>query len=189
MGASEMKVSEVYQTYMRERTGYNPHLHKAQKRKHFIDLEALFDNEVGSLVREVDFHNEPPKTMDYEFTGDVFLLIDKRSFSASSSFAATFRCYQLGLLIGEETGGTKIFHANSMRKNLPHSGLVGVMATNRDYTTCFNEEEEDEGIQPDLLVKSTIPQLVAQRDAALDYTYRVIRKAKKLREQEEAKKN
>jgi len=180
MAASEMKVSEVYQEYMRQRTGYNPHKHVARTRRHYIDLKGLFANPIGSLVRKTDFHNEPPETLGYEFKGDVYLLIDKRSYSASSSFAATFRCYQLGLLIGEETGGTKIFHANSMRKAMSHSNLIVAMATSRKYTNCFNEEE-DEGIHPDLLVKPAIPQLVAQQDVALNYTLRVIKKTKKLR--------
>ena len=142
-------------------------------------MDALYDEKLGTLVKEEAFYNETPKEIPNEFTGDVFLLIDKRTYSASSSFAATARCYQLGILIGEETGGTKVFHANSMYKKLPHSANVCAMATARKYTACFHEE--DEGIQPDIKVTPSILQLVAGRDAVLDYTLRIIDKANKIR--------
>ena len=185
MAISEMKVSNAYREYFNDRYNYNFHQYRTKNRRHYIDITALFNEEVGTLVKEEASFNEPPKEMANEFTGDLFLLIDKRSFSASSSFAATFRCYQLGLLIGEETGGTKVFHANNMHKKLPHSAIRCAMATARDYTACYYAE--DEGIKPDLPVIPTIPQLVAKQDAALNYSLRVISKAKRLREMEEKK--
>ena len=185
MAISEMKVSYAYRKYFQDRYNYNFYQYTRKGRRHHIDLMALFNEEIGTMVKEEASFNEPPKEMQNEFTGDVFLLIDKRSFSASSSFAATIRCYQLGILIGEETGGTKVFHANNMYKKLPHSGIVCGMATTRKYTGCFHEE--DEGIKPDLPVVPTIPQLVAKQDVALNYSLRVISKAKRLREQEKKK--
>jgi len=175
MAQSEMKVSKPYQQYFQERTRGNIHQYSFRNLRHHIDLDALYDEKLGTLVKEEAFYNETPKEIPNEFTGDVFLLIDKRTYSASSSFAATARCYQLGILIGEETGGTKVFHANSMYKKLPHSANVCAMATARKYTACFHEE--DEGIQPDIKVTPSILQLVAGRDAVLDYTLRIIAKA------------
>lgn len=187
MAVSEMKVSDTYQSYYRNRTNFNPHRNLILKRRHYIDITTLLKEDVGTVVKEAEFFNELPKKMPTEFQGDVFLLIDKTSYSASSSFAATFRCYQLGLLIGEETGGTKVFHANSISEKLQHSGLYCFMATNRNYTACFLEE--DEGIQPDLPVTPTIPQLVAKQDVALNYAMLVVKKVKKMKLKEgEAKK-
>ena len=114
--------------------------------------------------------------------GDVYLLTDKRSYSASSSFAATVKCYGLGLIIGEETGGTKIFYANSIGKATPHSNLYCNVATTTKFTTCF--DAPDVGIQPDLVAKPTIPQLVAQQDVALNYALLVIRKKEKMRKKQ-----
>ncbi len=182
MARSEMKVSQAYKDYF-SAVAPSVDLYSSKVRflnpLHSVDLSALFSNENGSFVTEERVFNEPPKETYNEFTGDLYLLTDRRSFSASSSFAATFRCYQLGLIIGSETGGTRVFHANSMYKKLPHSGISCGMATTRLYTSCFYEE--DEGIKPDLEVKPTVQELVAKRDAVLDYTLRVIDKVKKIR--------
>ncbi|KAA3637390.1 MAG: hypothetical protein DWQ02_06850 [Bacteroidetes bacterium] len=183
MARSEMKVSEAYKEYFKNIAPsvnfYSAHF---SRRPHTIDVKSVFVKEPGTIVSEELLYNEPPKEMFHEFRGDLYLLIDRRSFSASSSFAATFRCYQLGAIIGSETGGTKVFHANSMFKELRHSRIIGKMATTRLYTPCFYEE--DEGIKPDLVVKPTIQTLVAKSDIVLNHTLRVINKIQKLREEE-----
>lgn len=179
MAMSEMKVSEAYKSYYLDGTNINPFRSLFLKRRHYIDLNSILRKETGSRVRETSFYNEEPVKQVFEFKGDVYLLIDNRSYSASSSFAATFRCYGLGLLIGEETGGTKIFYANSIGQALTHSGIYARIATTTEFTTCF--DEADEGIKPDLLAKPTIPQLVAQQDVALNYALLVIKKRKKLK--------
>jgi len=163
MAVSEMKVSDTYQSYYRNRTNFNPHQVTFLKQRHYIDIGTLLKEDVGTVVKEAEFFNELPQKMPTEFQGDVFLLIDKTSYSASSSFAATFRCYQLGLLIGEETGGTKVFHANSISEKLQHSGLYCFMATT-----------------------PTIPQLVAKQDVALNYAMLVVKKVKKMKLKEAA---
>ena len=61
------------------------------------------------------------------------------------------------------------------------------MATTRLYTACFHEE--DEGIIPDIEVIPSIPSLVMKSDAALNYTLHLIKKVKKLRAEEESKKD
>lgn len=179
MAMSEMKVSNAYKDYFVENSNINAYRNLYLKRRHYVDIASVMKKEVGTRVQETTFFNESPQTEVFEYKGDAYLLIDKRSYSASSSFAATFRCYGLGLLIGEETGGTKIFYANSIGKGLPHSGLYYRVATTADFTTCF--DNPDEGIQPDLVAKPTIPQLVAQQDVALNYALLVIKKKRKMK--------
>jgi len=186
MAMTEMKVSKTYRKHFMER--YNANLYQIHFRKnlHYVDLESIMQKDIGTMIKEVDFFNEEPRTEKNEFNGDLYLLTDNRSFSASSSFAATFRCYQMGLIIGQETGGTKVFHANSISSKLDHSNLICVMATTRDYTACFYEE--DEGIVPDIEVKQSVPGLVAKRDAVIDYTLHLIKKVKQLKAAEAKKK-
>ncbi len=179
MAKSETKVSKAYKRYFQQMAP-SLNFYQAQfvRMPHTVDIKSLFSYENGTIFTE-DAFNEAPQEMYNEFTGDLYLLTDRRSYSASSSFAATFRCYQMGLIIGSETGGTKIFHANSMYETLKHSGLTCIMATVRDYTTCFLEE--DEGIKPDLVAEPTVLDRVAKRDAALEYALMVIEKVKEMR--------
>ena len=182
MARSEMKVSDTYKNYFNDMV---PSVDLSRRQffrpLHSVDLNSLFAKKTGTFVVEDKIFNEPPQQINNEYSGDLYLLIDRRSFSASSSFAATFRCYQPGVIIGSETGGTKVFHANSMWKKMKHTGIFCGMATTRLYTACFHEE--DEGIRPDLIAKPTVQDLVAKRDAALSYTLRVIKKVKKIREE------
>ena len=112
-----------------------------------------------------------------EFSGDLYLLTDRRSYSASSSFAATFRCYGFGKIIGSETGGTSVFHANAMRDKLKHSKLGLAIATAKKYTTCYNID--DQGIIPDVPYKSSVLDLVSGQDTHLNYLLFIIKKYKK----------
>lgn len=186
MALNEVKVSKTYRQYYTKSANVNLYQMHFRKDLHFVDLESIMQKDIGTIVKETEFFNENPRTENNEFNGDLYLLTDNRSFSASSSFAATFRCYQMGLIIGQETGGTKVFHANSISHKLDHSKIICSMATTRDYTACFYEE--DEGIIPDIEVKQSVPGLVAKRDAVIDYTLHLIKKVKKIK-QEEANKN
>jgi len=181
MAMSEMKVSNAYKDYFVINSNINAYRTLFLKQRHYVDVASVMKKPVGTRVQETSFFNESPQTEVFEYKGDTYLLIDKRSYSASSSFAATFRCYSLGLMIGEETGGTKVFYANNIGQTTPHSGLSCRVATTTDFTTCF--DTPDEGIEPDLVVKPTIPQLVAQQDVALNYARLVIRKKQKMKKE------
>jgi len=82
----------------------------------------------------------------------------------------------MGLIIGEQTGGTNIFHANSIRSQLKHSGLEYGIATTKIYSACVGEQ--DEGVIPDVLIKPTVLDLVNKEDPVIKYTLHLINKIK-----------
>jgi len=183
---SQTKVTEPYQYYFKKR-GLRNYEGNARKLLHHVDLHKVMSEPVGSILTEVDYYNEAPQTKSHEYTGRIFLLTDRRSYSASSCFAATFKCYGLGSIIGEETGGTAIFHANSFSRQLFHSGFVVSIAPSKKYTACY--DQPDNGIKPDIDVKPSILDRVNQVDSPLNYTRMMIRKlklanARKLEEEE-----
>jgi len=83
-----------------------------------------------------------PKDRKNEFKGDCYLLTNRDSYSAASSFASTFQCYQMGTIVGEETGGTKIFRANAIYTQLSRTAIWVRMSTTRMYTPCYSQEFE-----------------------------------------------
>lgn len=172
---AETKVSKAYRNFFQNGSPrFNFYAARFYRSAHSIDMTALFGNKIGTMITNIERNNEAPIEKNYEFSGDLYLLVDGRSYSASSCLAATFRCYRLGLIIGSETGGTRVFHAHNMFETLSNSRLGCGMATARIYTTCYHDENE--GIKPDAVVQPTILDLVAKRDAALDYTLRIIDK-------------
>lgn len=177
MAKSSMKVSKAYRNSYLFRY---PGLREAvimPTRRHFVDLDALINGELNTFVDESGFFNETPIEEKYEFSGDCYLLTDRRSYSASSAFAATFQCYSMGVIIGEETGGTKIFRANPMRGILPKSDFLVSMSTTLLHCACA--VAEDESVIPHVEVKTNVMHLAKEWDPQLDVAMRLIKKVQK----------
>ena len=175
MAKSSMKISYPYRNSFTDRY---PQLRSANissnERRHFINLREVIRGKVGSYVEEDRYFNEAPITEMHEFKGDCYLLIDRKSFSASSSFASTFQCYSMGIIIGEPTGGTKIFRANAFTKTLSKSRLVVRMSTTKLFSACYNQENEP--VIPNIEVVPTIVERVHNSDSQLNTTLRLIKK-------------
>ncbi|HRK54633.1 MAG TPA: S41 family peptidase [Cyclobacteriaceae bacterium] len=176
MARSSMKVSATYRNNFLNRNDYlryNKHRLIFTTERHYVDMDALMNNPLDSYVHEDQFFNEEPITQEFEFKGDSYLLINRDSYSAASSFAATFQCYQMGTIVGEETGGTKIFRANAIYEELPRTGIGITMATTKEYNTCYDQELE--GVKPTVYFTPTIFGLTSNLDTQLLFTLNVIK--------------
>lgn len=178
MAKSTMKISYPYRTFFTDRY---PKLRNARistiNRRHYLDIEKILRGDYDTFVDEDAFFNEAPQTETNEFYGDTYLLIDRRSYSAASSFASTFQCYNMGMIIGEPTGGTKIFRANAFYKTLPNSRNRLMLSTTKLYTACFNEENQP--ITPDIEVIPTINERIHKIDSQLNMALMIIKKIQK----------
>ncbi len=185
MALTSQKISDTYRNKLLELDPALPNYYFLSGGRHYLDMNALLRNPIGSFADETLVYNEPPQTEIEEFKGQTYLLTNRDSYSAASCFASTFQCYQMGLIIGEETGGTKIFRANPIYIELNRSGLAVGMSTSKDYTTCYGDEFE--GVQPHVKYTPTILQLISGRDTQLDYAVYLIRKLKREAEKEAIK--
>ena len=147
---------------------------------HYVDLHSILTQEEGSFIHESIAYNEKPINKPFKFNGDVYLLTNRDSYSAASSFASTFQCYNMGLIIGEETGGTKIFRGNPIYITLKRSGILVSMATSKEYTACATEDFM--GVLPNVEYTPSIIQLSSEIDTQLHYAFRVIKEVRKQRE-------
>lgn len=180
MDLSEMKVSQSYKDYFNEGSRINMYQVTIRRNNiHGIDINKLFGYQNGDVITQSQEFNEQAILENNEFAGELYLLTDKRTFSAASSLAATFKCYELGLILGEETGGTQVFHANSMYKQLKYTDLVAGMATTRLYTNCAMVE--DQGVLPNIEVIPNVMHIVSGQDHVLNYALRVIKKVEKIK--------
>lgn len=174
LAVSEMKVSNPYKKRFLDIDAGISHANFGPANRHYIDINAILNNPVNTIVTEDFEFNEDPFQEVEEFYGDCYLLTNRDSYSAASSFASTFQCYGMGLVIGEETGGTKVFRANPIYKELNKSSISIAMATTKLYTTCFDEEFK--GVMPHVQYSPTIFQLVSGMDTQLEYTKYLINK-------------
>jgi len=104
----------------------------------------------STLVKR--FPPESPKPNPLLFKGKVYLLIGKKTYSAAAILAATFKHYQLGTLVGEETGQATTFTANTVELILPNTKLVCSVSTSKLY--MIGTQDDGKGVLSDLTLNS-----------------------------------
>ncbi|PTL34089.1 hypothetical protein C7120_05900 [Prevotella sp. oral taxon 376] len=82
------------------------------------------------------------------FKGKVYLLTSNRTFSSASSFAWAFKMFDMGKIIGEETGGMNVCYGDVLAYKLPVSGLNASISYKRFWQ--YGADEDDiHGTLPD----------------------------------------
>jgi hypothetical protein len=107
------------------------------------------------------------------FTGKLYLLIGPDSFSAPIILANILQDYGLATLIGEETPDSASFCASAVDSYLPRTKLLY-----RISVECYVRPSgvlDDNPVIPEIVVKTTIEDQIADRDPVLEYTLEMIR--------------
>lgn len=107
------------------------------------------------------------------FTGEVYLLQNIESYSSASVLAATFQCYNMGITVGQETGGVQVFFDEPILLELPNSGLQFLASYQLRWCPCGTETHR--GIIPDHIVEWNIQNEVDGIDTELEFTLDLIR--------------
>jgi hypothetical protein len=102
------------------------------------------------------------------FSGKTYLITDAANSSATFVLAKAFKDHQLGIIVGEATGGSQqgINGGQIFFFTLPHSKIE------MDLPLIWQApvaKLPDAGIQPDHLIKTTAADIAAGRDPQLDY--------------------
>ncbi|MCF8262649.1 MAG: hypothetical protein K9J12_17865 [Melioribacteraceae bacterium] len=93
--------------------------------------------EAKRLVFELpDIKFEKP---DNFFEGEVFLLTSPFTFSSANAFASAFKCYEMGTIIGEETGGLTVSYSDLLTFKLPKTKLTAGVSHKRMFEACGND--------------------------------------------------
>lgn len=108
------------------------------------------------------------------FEGSVYVLTDAVTFSSATIIAATVQCYDLGTVIGQETGGTQVMYSWFYDLVLPNSELFVGISTDRRWVPCG--EHHDRGIIPDIEIEYTLDDHKADRDLEMDKVLELISK-------------
>ena len=116
-----------------------------------------------------------PKENNYK--GNVYVLINGRSFSASSVFSNVIKARKRGIIVGEETGGAYNSTVAGQTKlvRLPNSKLIlyfGLMV----LETPFKTEIEGYGVKPDIVITPTLEDRANNYDPELNWILNSINK-------------
>lgn len=86
------------------------------------------------------------------FSGRVYLLIDNQCFSSASDFAAMFRDYKVGTILGYETGGVPLSFGDTFEFRLPYSGILCHASFKRFWPPKPRPGDDAHGVLPDVAI-------------------------------------
>ena len=124
-------------------------------KKKYAGLEGMIVTKYGDDEDESgvfpDFgKDEPVSKPKALFSGRVFLLVDNGSFSGASMFAATFRDYNVGKILGYETGGVPISFGDIFLFNLKNSGIPCGVSWKQFFNAKPRPGDDEHGVIPDI---------------------------------------
>jgi hypothetical protein len=112
--------------------------------------KAIYSTDDHATAR-VEYPLIKPYTNDRAFTGEVIMLMDNNTFSAGTCFAAMFKDYQMGTIVGQESGNLANFHADGLlRMSLQASGAQ--LQISNSYLVRPSGDESPLAVQPDLAI-------------------------------------
>lgn len=102
------------------------------------------------------------------FEGELITLIDGGIFSTAGHFAALLKHYNIGTLIGEETGATYTCNDGSRSYQLRNTRVQGRIAS-KTFAVAVHDLPADKGIAPDQYVTPTREDINKGKDTVLEY--------------------
>ena len=114
------------------------------------------------------------------YTGDIYVLINGNSFSASSLIATHLQATKRAVFIGEETGGAFNGTVAGIYKiyELPTTKLkvrMGLMQIDAPY----KQAPDGYGVKPDVTIVPTVEDLFSKKDVELDWVLNHIKEKQK----------
>ncbi|MEJ2003935.1 MAG: S41 family peptidase [Cyclobacteriaceae bacterium] len=113
----------------------------------------------------------------YVFQGNIYVLVNGRTYSNGSTVARSLREYADAVIIGEESG-TRYEGFVAGSKNsviLPNSGFrINVPRYAYRFPPSTIQTERDRGLLPDHIVKPSMNDILNQKDPVMEYALKLI---------------
>ncbi len=136
--------AKPYCMYSRVDIRLSEQLFKLGRRKTLKELAGL------TITRRAE--PQQPEDRKSRFDGRVFLLTGPGTFSSAADFAAVVKDYEIGTIIGEETGGLRECFGDVLRFQLPNSRIPFGVSYKRFYAPIPRPDDGTRGTAPDVVV-------------------------------------
>lgn len=145
---------------------------KKFKSKHYLETDSGFFKK-----RDIRMTPHKPTKRDF-FDGQVYVLSNGTSFSATTVFLSLVQSLNAAIIVGEESGGTYGVVDGHWRANftLPHSGLK-VSYPLVGHRLAVKKGNIRRGIIPDRIVRKTKDDIMGKTDSQLEFVYNLIEDA------------
>ncbi len=107
------------------------------------------------------------------FTGSLYTLINGDNVSTTPHFCALLKYHKIGIFVGTETGGTYTCNAATREIHLKHTRFI-VLLSRKSFASAVKGFPRNKGIIPEYPVQPTIEDLIAGRDAVMEFTLKLI---------------
>jgi len=124
------------------------------------------------VMRLSGSHN-PVKKNNYK--NELYIMVNGGSFSCSGIFSQVIKKTKRGLIVGTETGGSAYTLVGAPNKNiiLPNTKIQVTIPT-RQFILQDNIKNTKEGTIPDLLIETTISDILNNKDVEYEYIIKLI---------------
>lgn len=129
-------------------------------------LEKMEEMEVGdTFILEAPFTE--PKPNPLRFDGDVYVLTSSYTFSGGAILASTFKDFELGIIVGEETGDWATSYTSLHGFTLPNSKIW--IGCSQWHHIRPSGEDTGRGVMPDYEVKPKPEYIITGEDRVLNF--------------------
>ncbi len=157
---------KTYTQYRKIEIRVSPELKERYKEKYPDRYESINNYAIDDLVVP-DMNLTLPSNNKLRFAGNLFLLTDKTSSSAAATFAGIFKELKLGVIIGEETGGTIGYYGDYWDISTPNTIITFCIAPKRFIQ--YGGTDLDRGVIPDQLI-------INSGNSIINFAYNLIEK-------------
>ena len=125
---------------------------------------------IGLLITN-NFEEEELKEPAAFYQGRVYLLVDNGTYSAASNFAAWLRDYEVGEIIGYETGYLTTNFCEMFKMSLKNSGIPYWVSYKKFYSPHPRPGDDEHGVIPNIVITDEILEKYKdQKDPILAFT-------------------
>jgi hypothetical protein len=117
---------------------------------------------------------ETPDKNPLTFKGNIYLLIGSGTFSSAVAFATAIKDYNLGKIIGEETGGLASAYGDIYSFDLPNTNLQAGVSHKHFYRP--SGIDDGNGVLPNFEVIQTFEDSKKNIDTIMEFTKNLIKK-------------
>ncbi len=162
-GTMEWKKSEPYDKWVREKySGFMLFMFR------LTPYKPYFKADYGDIVTVKWFDSKPTKNK-IRFKGNLYVLAGKQNFSEGTGFVCLVKDYNMGTIIGEETGSVVNSFGDMFFYLLPNSKLEISTSIKRNIRPS-GDRTMGKGVIPDIEVSQNIEDTKKGIDTVLEFT-------------------
>jgi hypothetical protein len=133
------------------------------------DIRAAILSHPDGEIFDTPIPSYPPRTDSLKFTGHVYILINRHSFSNATTTPALIQDYHFGKIVGETTADCPTLYAAEHDFTLPKTHMI--VTYPKAYIVRPNGSTSPSGVVPDYPFKDDE---LGAADKALNYTLQLI---------------